>query len=364
MKNRLVIRSSSLHDALMQILTEDEKNSLKAMHRLERDGRVRDRIKAVLLRDKGWSILQIAEALLLSEDTVRSHINDFLKSQKLKPENGGSTSHLTEKQSSLLLKHLEEHTYLYVKSIVRYIKLTFGVDYTVSGMTDWLKRQGFVYKKPKLVPGKADLKQQEKWIKEYEVLRASLLDSEAICFIDGVHPCHNVQLHYGWIKRGAEKLIASNSGRSRINLTGAIDMVSHEIVIQEDKTINAESTIRFFQKLESHYTGKSRIHVFCDNAGYYRSKQVKAHLKTSNISLHFLPPYSPNLNPIERLWKWMKESVVYNTYYEMFEEFRDAIFGFFKTLSGLDPGSELGCSLRSRIRDKFRAIAAPAPASR
>jgi len=52
----------------------------------------------------------------------------------------------------------------------------------------------------------------------------------------------------------------------------------------------------------------------------------------------------------------MKEVVIYNTHYPEFHEFRTAIFGFFQTLSGLDPGSSLGLSLRSRIRDRFRAI--------
>jgi len=56
----------------------------------------------------------------------------------------------------------------------------------------------------------------------------------------------------------------------------------------------------------------SKIHIFCDNARYYRNKSVQAYIENSKVKLHFLPPYSPNLNPIERLWKWMKERVMYN----------------------------------------------------
>lgn len=83
-------------------------------------------------------------------------------------------------------------------------------------------------------------------------------------------------------------------------------------------------------------------------------------LKTSKIVLHFLPPYSPNLNPIERLWKWMKERVIYNTYYEHFEDFRAAVVGFFEVLPMFTVESALGQELRSRIRDKFRPVGAPA----
>jgi transposase len=347
----------------MILLTNEEQDQLKAQHRLERDGRIRDRIKAVLLRDKGWSFPQIADALLLSEDAIRNHVQEYLQTHKLKPENGGSKERLSLEQSTLLQKHLEEHTYLHVKSIVRYVELRWGVTYTVAGMTAWLHRDGFSYKKPKLVPGKASQEQQEKWIEHYEDQRANLPPDETICFMDGTHPIHNVQLGYGWIRKGVEKTVPSNSGRSRLNLTGAIDILSHEVLVQEDPTLNAEATIRFFQKLETSQPDKVKIHVFCDNARYYRNKDVKAFLETSRIKLHFLPPYSPNLNPIERLWKWMKETVVYNTYYEEFDDFREAILGFFKALSGLDPGSEMGQSFRSRIRDKFRAIGAPVEAT-
>lgn len=179
---------------------------------------------------------------------------------------------------------------------------------------------------------------------------------ETICFMDGVHPTHNVQPAYGWIQTGVRKEIPSNSGRSRINLSGAIDVMNHKVLIQEDKMLNAEATIAFLRKVEAAYPGKSKVHLFCDNARYYRNKAVTEYLRISKIRLHFLPPYSPNLNPIERLWKWMKERVIYNTYYEGFEEFKSAVFGFFRTLNGLSPDSILGQAFRSRVRDKFSPI--------
>jgi transposase len=115
----------------------------------------------------------------------------------------------------------------------------------------------------------------------------------------------------------------------------------------------------FFQKIEEAYPNKNKVHVFCDNAPYYRNKSVRKYLETSKIVLHHLPPYSPNLNPIERLWKWLKERVIYNSYYEDFEEFRDAIMGFFDVLSTADIRSVLGQSLRSRVRDRFSPIQSP-----
>ena len=342
-------------------LTNEEKAKLKTLHKRERDKRVCDRIKAILLYDEGWSSAQIAKVLLISDQTVLDHIKEYQSTKKLKPKNGGSAEKLSEIQTRKLEQHLQAHTFLYVKDIIAYVKSTFGVVYTIPGMRSWLQKHGFSYKKPALVPGKANKKAQETWLSKYEKLRQDLHADESICFIDGVHPTHNVQPAYGWIKKGIRKEIPANTGRSRINISGAIDILTHNILIQEDQTLNAESTIRFFQKIESELPNYRKIHVFCDNAPYYRNKAVSFYLSTSRIKLHFLPPYSPNLNPIERLWKWMKELVIYNTYYEYFEDFKDAVFGFFAGLSSAAEESILSQLLKSRVRDKFWPIQAPAP---
>jgi len=343
-------------------LDDAERAKLKTQHRQERDGRIRDRIKAVLLHDKGWSFRQIAEALLISDEAARNHIHieDYKASNKLRPESGGSHEKLSEEQSRRLEAHLQDHTYLYVKDIAAYVEVVFRVKYTVHGMRHWLQRHGFSYKKPAVVPGKANEQQQRDWIAEYEKLRASLPDDETICFMDGVHPTHNVQPTYGWIKKGVRKEIPANSGRERLNLSGVVDIVSHGVIVQVDKTLNADATISFFEKIEKAYPNKGKIHVFCDNARYYKNRRVWEYLETSKVVLHFLPPYSPNLNPIERLWKWMKERIIYNTYYPGFEEFESAILGFFSLLSSLPSNSMLAQTFRSRVRDKFRPIGAPA----
>jgi len=97
--------------------------------------------------------------------------------------------------------------------------------------------------------------------------------------MDGVHPTHNTQLAYGWIKKGFRKGICANSGRSRLNLSGAVDLISKKLHIQEDKALNAESTIAFLKKIEEAYPMKKKIHLLSDNARYYKNKAVKAYLE-------------------------------------------------------------------------------------
>ncbi len=93
------------------------------------------------------------------------------------------------------------------------------------------QRYGFFYKKPALVPGKTDEQQQRKWMAQYEKLKQDLPTDETICFMDRVHPTHNVQPAYGWIQKGVRKEIPANSGRSRINLSGVLDVIEHRVLI-------------------------------------------------------------------------------------------------------------------------------------
>ena len=294
---------------------------------------------------------------MITDEAVRRHIDDYQESQKLKPENGGSQSKLNAEQTKALLEHLEKHTYLYAKDIVAYIKKKFQVEYTVPGITNWLEKHEFSYKKPAVVPGKANREAQEQWIREYEALKARLPIGETICFLDGVHPTHNTKIAYGWIRRGERKEISTNTGRQRVNLSGAIDILTRRVFIREDEALNATSTIGFLKMLEKSYPDAQKIHVFCDNARYYKNKDVMVYLATSKIQMHFLPPYSPNLNPIERLWKFMNEHVLYNRYYEKFSDFKKEVLGFLQRFNGM--GDVLLDALKKRITDHFRAMGAP-----
>ncbi|MBS4167415.1 helix-turn-helix domain-containing protein [Parachlamydia sp. AcF125] len=83
----------------MKFLIDEERPRLRAQHKKERDKRVCDRIKAVLLHDKGWSFPQIAEALLLSDEAVWNHIEEYKISKKLKPQNSGSSEKLSNSRT-------------------------------------------------------------------------------------------------------------------------------------------------------------------------------------------------------------------------------------------------------------------------
>lgn len=98
----------------------------------------------------------------------------------------------------------------------------------------------------------------------------------------------------------------------------------------EGERISAETSLRLLSKIEAAYPEKRLIHVFLDNARYHHANMLKSWLNRPNcrIELHFLPPYAPHLNPIERLWGMMHQHVTHNRYHATFGEFVEAITGF------------------------------------
>jgi transposase len=133
-------------------LSTAQKKTLETQHRVERDGRVRDRIKAVLLKSEGWTNEAIGQALRIHAETVAQHLRDWEQAEKLKPENGGSQSKLTVQQTQELEQHLQENTYLKVSDICDYVARRWQVMYTVSGMTKWLQTHAIATNNPKSHP--------------------------------------------------------------------------------------------------------------------------------------------------------------------------------------------------------------------
>lgn len=335
----------------MAFLTPAQRSELKAHHRCERDRRVCDRIKAVLLSDDGWSYEMIGKALLLDDQTVGSYVKAYRESGKLKHESGGSSGKLTPKEAQELSKHLELILYLHIKDICAYVKETYQKTYTIAGMQSWMHRQGFVYKSPKGIPAKANVELQAKFIKDYGVLMNTTPEDEPVLFGDCVHPTQATKLSRGWIKKGKEQYVPTTGSKERINIAGAINLATLEVIHRDYEKIDSENFIDFLKNLERHYPAAPKIHLFVDQGSYHTSKTTKEYVKKSRVVLHYLPPYSPNLNPIERLWKIMHEYVSNNKYYEKGKAFVEAVKIFFNTTV-----HEIKEIIRSRVTDNFQVI--------
>lgn len=306
---------------------------LERLHRSLRDKRQADRVKAVLALSKGWSPGQVAEILLFDEKTSRHYFERYQQggaNALLNDSYSGTEPKLNEHQLRELERHLETYLLPDAKSVIAYIEKQYKVHYSVSGVTDLLHRLGFSYKKPTHVPGKQDPAKQHVFLEEYEQIKATKGKNDPIYFADATHPQHNSVPSYGWIKRGHEKELKANCGRQRLNINGAINIETLESTTGFYDTINAQATIDLFAKIEAKHPDADTIYIIIDNARYYRSRWLKEKLKGTKIKLIFLPPYSPNLNLIERYWKFFKKKVLNNCYYENFDEFKQACKSFFR----------------------------------
>ena len=332
-------------------ISETEKKDLKKRHKTERDKRVADRIKAVLLHAKGWSQKQIAEALLINVDTVHEHLSFYDKDKRLKPSNGGSSSKLSCIQAQSLVRHLEQNTYDKVLEIRTYVQRTYGINYSIAGMTKWLHSNRFSYKQPKGTPLKACPIRQGEFIEEYQHLAAHLPEDEVLEFGDGVHPTMATKITSGWIRTGKDKLIPTIASRTRMNLFGSINLIDMSITVNHYETIDSDSIRKHFAALRNKYPNKKAIHLVLDQGSYNRSESTKASATKYGITLHHLPTYSPNLNPIERLWKVMNECARNNKFFASVKEFRDAIMYFFEKQWKL-----IKDNMRPRINDNFQII--------
>jgi transposase len=123
----------------------------------------------------------------------------------------------------------------------------------------------------------------------------------------------------------ARVFIPAPAGRKRFNVLGALHAITHELVtVTNDTYINVASVCELLRRLAALELGVP-ITLVLDNARYQKCYLVQTLAATLQIELLYLPPYSPNLNLIERLWKFVKRKCLYSTYYANFKDFKSAI---------------------------------------
>ena len=148
-------------------------------------------------------------------------------------------------------------------------------------------------------------------------------DKLVLLFLDASHfvmGCDFLGYIYGKVRR----FVKTFSGRKRYNVLGALNFVTKKVTtVTNDAYITATEICEMLRKVAAEYEGKA-IHIVLDNARYQKCRVVMELAKKLHITLHFMPPYSPNLNLIERLWKHVK-SRLRSKYYSQFDAFKESI---------------------------------------
>ena len=298
-------------------LTNKEIKNLRIAHKKAKEKKYAYRIHAVILLGQEWNYSEVSDVLFTNRDTLRNYVVRYQKlgiNGLLNDQYHGRSSQLTTNEIKLLDQHLQEVVYMRAKDIIEYVALEFDVRYSESGMTQLLHTLDYSYKKPKKVPGKANAEEQAKFIKKYREIKRKMNPEDSMLFMDAVHPHHQTIVGYGWIKKGTEKFIKTTSQQKKLNIQGAIDIDSHKVITHIAPWLTEESTLDFLEKIRKNIP-EGQIYLGSDRASYYHTKRVKKYARALAITMVYLPPYSPNLNPIERLWLYFQKNVLYNRYY-------------------------------------------------
>ena len=193
------------------------------------------------------------------------------------------------------------------------------------------------YKKTKLIPGNTQsVEVQEEFIKEYKNLKESAEKGEIhLMFFDPTHQVHNTINGTCWQTKGKRGtvILPSNTGRKRISVLGAINSITGDCTtIITENNCDKDMVILTFNEIRKEYSDDKDIVIILDNASYNHAYKTVEEAALLGIRLVFLPTYSPNLNLIERLWKFLKKIVLKNKYYKTFNEFKKAIEVFFENI--------------------------------
>ena len=254
--------------------------------------------------------------------------------------NGGGRPSKLGDIADKVLDVLEKENFHTYQEVTDMIHDRFGVSVSVSAVHRFLKKNGYKHYRSGSLPAKADAKVQREF---YETVLLPLMekaekarDDVALLFMDAAHFVIGCDF-LGSVISKSRRFLQTFSGRQRHNVLGAIDFVTKKVITEVNDTyINAESVCNILRKIATKYQGK-QIYIVLDNARYQKCKIVTELAKELNINLIYLPSYSPNLNLIERLWRFVKTELR-KKYYSNFSDFKDRITEIINSVEGKNKG--------------------------
>lgn len=206
-----------------------------------------------------------------------------------------------------IIAHVEKEKCFTLMEIRQWIIDTYGIRVSGKHLSKFLAQNGIRKLKGGSIPAKADSGAQRSFYDDtlHPLMKKAGKGKQVLLFADASHfvlGCDFIGSVYGRARRFAR----TYSGRKRYNVLGALDFSSKKVItVTSDTYINAESVCELLVKIRAAYKGKV-IHLVLDNARYQKCACVGELAGKLHINLLYLPPYSPNLNLIERLWKFTK----------------------------------------------------------
>jgi transposase len=298
-------------------LDAPQRRQLERRRRNTRDYRLAMRLSSVLWRDEGRTQSEIAHLLAVCERTVR----DWLRLYRKKGLDAlctlhykGDSGELASSQAEQLQAEIQTGRFRCARQVREWIRATFQVSYSLSGTKRLLQRLGCSFHKTTGFLFKAKRDQQQEFVQKYETDRPADGEATRRYFVDACHPIWGLELVYScWLLRGQRFLVGMGGGRKRLNILGAYSPQDHEYLdLRVPKgTISAAQVIELLTRMRLRHPETKTFILYLDNARYQHARAVREWVEAQKAQgvefvLDFLPAYSPNLNLIERLWKFLR----------------------------------------------------------
>lgn len=290
------------------------------------------RIKALIAHYKGHPISSISQCYDINEKTLKRWIKRFENGgvEALKDEErSGRPAKLPKEQQEELKKIIEtDNQRVWVARHVYQLLITsFGIIYSVKYLPEFLKTLGLSYHKTIHTLIKRDNEKRRAWIQEKlpEIYKKKIGEGWRIFYQDEVGVQTEGTLAYTWGPEG-EKIEIDNYGRhGRVNLIGAFELGTGIFYgVLTSFRVNAMRFRRFICHLKREMRS-DKILLICDNASFHKAKWFTEWSISQYkwLKIEFLPAYSPDFNPIERLWRWMKTEFIHNQCWKNLKELKE-----------------------------------------
>lgn len=309
-------------------VTDAEIENLYRLFMEHPSGAAKKKLHVVYLKALGLPHRDIIRMARVSGDSVTRYVQAYVE--------GGAAALCTTQyycpasallpHRDTLIAHVKEHPPHTVAHAAHMIEKLTGIPLALSACRDFIRqRLGMTCRKMGMIPSKADPDKQLTYLQETlePLLEAERQGRRRVFFVDAAHFVMGAFLGMLWC---FERLfLKSSAGRKRYNVLGAYSVQGTELItLTNDAYINSDTLVELLTTIRRRHPDMS-VTLVMDNARYQRCDKVMAKARELGIDLEFLPAYSPNLNLIERLWKFTKKQCLYNRYYESFCHFKMAI---------------------------------------
>jgi transposase len=318
--------------------------------------RVQEKMEAVYLKSQGLLHKGICRLSRISENTLRSYLRQFQEGgiERLKRLDFAQPRSELADHREALEEYFRKNPPCSTAQAAADIERLTGIRRGQTQVRKFLTGMGMKCRKLGMIPAKADADEQREFLDKrlWPRLGQAQRLRRVVCFVDAAHFVHGPFLGYLWCF--VRLLMRGPSGHKRFNVLGAIDAVTHELTtVCNDTVVNAETVCELLRILAARYAGRP-LTLVLDNARYQRCALVQELAKALRIELLFLPAYSPNLNLIERLWKFVKKECLSCRYYEDFARFKAAIVECLEGVEGRHKPS-----IRSLLSLNFQTFEEP-----